>query len=74
MSKKILTDAPYLGGLIGTVEAYNRGYDCGINGPNDWNCNFRIFNDPANTKEWERGKADAENKNKRKLTPKPPTQ
>jgi len=46
---------------IGTEEAYNLGYDCGINGPNLTNCNFKIFSTPENTKAWERGKKDGEN-------------
>lgn len=40
--------------------AYEHGYDCGINGANQTNCNFTIFSTPEKTKEWERGKKDAE--------------
>lgn len=42
--------------------AYEMGLDCGTNGPNIVNCNFRIFATPEQTKEWERGKKDAENR------------
>lgn len=51
-------------GFIDGIEAYKRGFDCGINGANDWNCNFKIFNTPENTKEWERGKKNGELKKK----------
>jgi ribosome modulation factor len=45
----------------GTKEyAYQMGYDCGINGANTTNCSFAIFSDHAFTKEWERGKRNAE--------------
>lgn len=40
--------------------AYQMGYDCGLNGSNLTNCSFAIFSTPENTKEWERGKKDAE--------------
>ena len=40
--------------------AYNMGLDCGKNGANETNCHFSIFSNPQNTKEWERGKHDAE--------------
>jgi len=41
--------------------AYKMGWDCGVNGPDaDTNCHFSIFKSIAATKEWERGKRDAE--------------
>ena len=42
--------------------AYRMGFDCGKNGANLSNCFFGIFDTEEHTKEWERGKADAENK------------
>lgn len=39
---------------------YKLGYDCGLNGANTTNCDFRIFSTPENTKEWERGNKDGE--------------
>jgi len=52
----------YASGMIGTPEAYERGYSCGLNGANDYNCSFRIFSTPENTKAWEEGKKDGENR------------
>lgn len=40
--------------------AYKMGYDCGLNGATLTNCAFNIFSSPENTKEWERGKKEAE--------------
>ena len=40
--------------------AYGAGYDCGLNGVNTTNCHFKYFGTKELTKEWERGKADAE--------------
>ena len=40
--------------------AYKMGYDCGRYGPNDINCNIRIFSNIENTIAWERGKQKAE--------------
>jgi len=40
--------------------AYKMGYDCGLNGANETNCNFGIFSTPENTKLWEEGKKDAD--------------
>ena len=40
--------------------AYKMGYDCGLNGSTLTNCAFGIFSSQENTKEWERGKKDAE--------------
>lgn len=37
---------------------YDAGYDAGLNGANTENCDFRWFNKPENTKEWERGNKD----------------
>lgn len=44
----------------GWRRAYDAGYDCGQNGPNEKNCHFGLFATPQMTKAWERGKADAE--------------
>lgn len=43
-----------------TDYAYKMGYDCGANGPNLTNCGFAIFSTSENTREWERGKRDAD--------------
>lgn len=43
-----------------TDYAYDKGYDCGVNGANEDNCHFAIFSTPENTKAWEEGKRDAE--------------
>jgi hypothetical protein len=40
-------------------EAYQMGYDCGLNGPNEINSRFRLFARPELTEAWEQGKADA---------------
>lgn len=40
--------------------AYKMGFDCGAKGATLKNCCFSIFSSPENTKEWERGKHDAE--------------
>ena len=64
--KKEIKTENYAGGLIGTPEAYDRGYSCGLIGPNDYNSNFRIFSTPENTKAWEEGKKDGENAKKLK--------
>ena len=42
------------------LHAYKMGYDCGMRGANEDNCNFRIFSAREYTREWERGKKDAE--------------
>ncbi len=42
-------------------EAYQMGYDCGLNGPNEINSHFRLFARPEYTEAWEQGKADALN-------------
>ena len=41
-------------------EAYEFGKDCGINGANTTNCNYKIFAKLINTKVWERGKKAGE--------------
>lgn len=48
---------------ISPKAAYDYGYDCGKNGPNQENCHFRIFSSPENTKAWERGKKAWEDRN-----------
>lgn len=48
--------------IIDEKESYKRGYDCGLNGSNDWNCHFKIFCTESNTKAWDKGVADAKNK------------
>ena len=39
---------------------YQAGFDCGRNGPNTSNCDFRHFGTPEMTKDWEREKRDGE--------------
>lgn len=39
---------------------YEAGYDAGENGASMRNCHFGFFSTPERTKEWERGKAEAE--------------
>ena len=34
---------------------YRAGFDCGINGANEENCNFRLFATPEQIEEWRRG-------------------
>jgi len=34
---------------------FKAGYDAGLYGPNEDNCNFRFFATLGQTKEWERG-------------------
>lgn len=41
-------------------QAYEYGWLAGEMGSDEKNCHFSIFSTPENTKEWERGKADAE--------------
>ena len=41
-------------------DTYASGYNCGKNGANTNNCHFALFSSPEKTKEWERGKKDAE--------------
>ena len=53
---KKITDIPKVEGS----KAYNMGFDCGLNGANTTNCHFSIFQNQTNTKEWERGKKNAE--------------
>lgn len=40
--------------------AYEAGVRCGIDGPNEGNCNFRFFSTPELLGAWEKGKADGE--------------
>ena len=42
------------------TKEYRAGFDCGINGANEENCHFSLFSTPERTKEWEKGKKDAE--------------
>jgi hypothetical protein len=43
-----------------TVEdSYRMGRDYALNGPNDYNCRFRLFATPEHTQAWETGKLDA---------------
>ncbi|MGY6217361.1 hypothetical protein ACW73L_19580 [Methylolobus aquaticus] len=42
------------------TDAYNMGYDCGVNGPTDENCHFAIFCSLEHVRAWETGKQDAE--------------
>ena len=42
------------------LDAYELGRDCGFNGANEENCNFKIFSTKGDTDAWTRGKKDAE--------------
>ena len=46
--------------MITKQEAYDAGYDYGINGANTDNCSIEYFATPELTKEWELGKYEAE--------------
>lgn len=37
---------------------YEMGYDAGLNGPNEENCNFRLFGSELARDEWSEGNAD----------------
>ncbi len=41
-------------------EAYNAGYDCGKQGPNEGNCHFTLFFSPEMSLAWDQGKFDAD--------------
>lgn len=43
-------------------EAYKAGYDCGENGSNTINCNFKHFATPGRMEAWTLGKDNAEAK------------
>jgi hypothetical protein len=47
-------------GQISEQEAYDRGKDCGSNGPNLYNCDSAIFSNERNKEQWEKGKREAE--------------
>jgi len=38
------------------IHAYEMGLDCGRNGPNETNCNFKIFSEEFYTLAWDLGK------------------
>ena len=42
------------------VDAYEQGYNCGLNGANIINCHYGLFSCPEKTKAWEDGKRDGE--------------
>ncbi|KKR45486.1 MAG: hypothetical protein UT82_C0028G0018 [Parcubacteria group bacterium GW2011_GWB1_40_14] len=44
------------------TKEYRAGFDCGINGANEENCHFSLFATSEQTKEWEKGKKDADNR------------
>ena len=48
------------------ADAYKAGLDCGLNGPNTTNCDFRLFATKELTKAWEHGKAIGEKRKKGK--------
>ncbi len=41
-------------------EAYNAGYDCVEQGPNERNCHFALFSSPEMSRAWDQGKFDAD--------------
>lgn len=43
------------------------GYDAGINGPNEDNCNHKFFSSPEFTAAWLKGKNKAEDEKMKKL-------
>ena len=45
---------------------YDMGYDCGLNGSNSRNCDFRYFLSPDHTRAWEQGNNDAQRKRRRR--------
>jgi len=45
---------------VAVREAYDHGYDCGLNGANLTNCHFSIFQSQDNTAAWNEGKKDGE--------------
>lgn len=50
---------------ITSVDAFEYGYDCEINGPNHrTNCHFSIFSSKENTRAWEKGKKAASKRHK----------
>lgn len=38
------------------LDAFNAGFDCGMNGANTTNCHFGLFSSREMTAAWERGK------------------
>lgn len=47
------------------TSAYDAGFDCGLHGADSFNSHFKWFLSKANMVEWERGKRNAELKNKK---------
>ncbi len=43
--------------------AYDAGYDCGLNGSDNFNSHYRFFTTKESMQEWEKGKRNAEQKN-----------
>lgn len=41
-------------------DAYNAGFDAGVNGVNDINTHFSFFGSPELSKQWNMGKKDGE--------------
>jgi len=52
--------------LTAIERTYEAGYDCGLHGPNATNCDYRWFSTREDTREWERGKAEAEREKPRR--------
>ena len=40
--------------------AYRQGFNCGVYGATEENCNFSLFGNRASTAAWEAGKSDGE--------------
>lgn len=40
--------------------AYKAGYDCGLHGADDKNCDFRHFQTQRTAEAWQRGQGDGE--------------
>jgi hypothetical protein len=48
-------------------QAFEAGRDCGLNGPNEKNCDFRLFCTPEHTSAWENGRDVGKAKLKEKV-------
>jgi hypothetical protein len=49
--------------IIDFKSAYDAGFDCGLNGANNFNSHYKWFLSKISMQDWERGKRNAEAKN-----------